>query len=177
MFPGDFGDPAEDCNCRCASLTRARWGLDEDELKTLQDRAEYFGLDKTKDFDDFKKKYLNASETIEKSAKNGKIVLPDAKLSGYALNPKVDPDKAAAFEAALGYTMEHADILKQNIMDHLDEDRLVEKGDAGYGMRYEFIMELTGLNGKKANVLTAWIQDGKGKRMTSVYVTKRKVTE
>ena len=57
MYPGDFGDPAEDCNCRCASLTRARWALDEDELKTLQDRAAFFGLDKTEDFEDFKKKY------------------------------------------------------------------------------------------------------------------------
>ena len=61
MFPGDFGDPAEDCNCRCASLTRARWGLDETELETLKERAKTFGLDKTKDFDDFRKKYLKAS--------------------------------------------------------------------------------------------------------------------
>jgi uncharacterized protein with gpF-like domain len=65
MFPGDFGDPAEDCNCRCASLTRARWGLDETELKTLQDRAEYFGIDKTKDFKDFKKKYLKATKETD----------------------------------------------------------------------------------------------------------------
>ena len=61
MFPGDFGDPAEDCNCRCASLTRARWGLDESELDTLKERAKFFGLDKTKDFDDFKSKYLKAA--------------------------------------------------------------------------------------------------------------------
>lgn len=63
MYPGDFGDPAEDCNCRCASLTRARWGLDEDELQTLKDRAKYFELDKTEDFNDFKKKYLKAAES------------------------------------------------------------------------------------------------------------------
>ena len=62
MYPGSFGDPAEDCNCRCVSLTRARWGLDESELQTLKDRAEYFGLDKTSDFDDFKKKYLKATK-------------------------------------------------------------------------------------------------------------------
>lgn len=62
MFPGDFGDPAEDCNCRCVSLTRARWALDEDELQTLKDRAEYFGLDKSKEIDDFKKKYLNVND-------------------------------------------------------------------------------------------------------------------
>lgn len=59
-YPGGFGDPAEDCNCRCTLLTRARKALDADELKTLQERAEYFGLDKSKDFDDFKKKYLDA---------------------------------------------------------------------------------------------------------------------
>ena len=62
MYPGDFGDPAEDCNCRCVALTRARWALDDDELETLKERAEYFGLDKTRNFDDFKKKYLNATK-------------------------------------------------------------------------------------------------------------------
>lgn len=59
MFPGDpDGDAAEVINCRCALLQRARWALDNDELKTLQDRANYFGLDKSNVFDDFKKKYL-----------------------------------------------------------------------------------------------------------------------
>ena len=62
MFPGDFGDPAEDCNCRCVSLTRAKWALDDDELQTLKDRAKHFGLDKTKNFDDFKSKYLKSLE-------------------------------------------------------------------------------------------------------------------
>lgn len=68
--PGHFGDPAEDCNCRCCLLPRARWGLDKSELETLQERAEYFGLDKTKDFEDFKEKYLNA---VENSAESGII--------------------------------------------------------------------------------------------------------
>lgn len=62
-YPGDFNDPSEDCNCRCVSLTRARWALGEDELQTLKDRAEYFGIDKTKDFEDFKVKYLKAAES------------------------------------------------------------------------------------------------------------------
>lgn len=73
MYPGDFGDPAEDCNCRCQCLQRARWALDEGELKTLKDRAEFFGIDKTKDFADFKKKYLNSAKTLEKFTKNGTI--------------------------------------------------------------------------------------------------------
>lgn len=71
MYPGEFGDPAEDCNCRCVSLTRAKWALDDDELKTLKQRAEFFGLDKTKDFDEFKEKYLKAQETLEKAGKSG----------------------------------------------------------------------------------------------------------
>lgn len=177
-FPGDpQGSAAEVVNCRCTANTRARWGLDEDELETLKERAEYFGLDKTDSFEEYKKKYLKVAETIEKSGNSGTIILPDVKLSGYALNPSVAPDKAAAFKSALGYTLENADLLRQSIMDHIDISRFVEKGDAGYGMRYEFIMELTGVNGKKANVLTAWIKDGSGMRLTSVYVTKRKATE
>ena len=62
MFPGDFGDPSEDCNCRCTILQRARWELDESELETLKERAEYFGLDKAEDFEDYKEKYLKAQE-------------------------------------------------------------------------------------------------------------------
>ena len=62
MYPGDFGDPAEDCNCRCVSLQRAKWALNEGELETLKERAKFFGLDKTEDFADFKKKYLKAAK-------------------------------------------------------------------------------------------------------------------
>jgi hypothetical protein len=61
-YPGKFNDPAQDCNCRCVALTRARSALDEKELATLKERAEYFGLDKTEDFEDFKKKYLKATK-------------------------------------------------------------------------------------------------------------------
>lgn len=63
MYAGDpAGGAAEVINCRCAVLQRARWALDEDELQTLKDRAAYFGLDKSEEFDDFKKKYLKAVE-------------------------------------------------------------------------------------------------------------------
>lgn len=62
MYPGKFGNPSQDCNCRCVALTRARWALDEKELETLKERAAYFGLDKTSDFQDFKKKYLKATK-------------------------------------------------------------------------------------------------------------------
>ena len=65
IYPGDSsGSAAEVINCRCACLQRARWALDEDELQTLKDRAEYFGLDKTDSFEDFKKKYLDATKNV-----------------------------------------------------------------------------------------------------------------
>lgn len=64
MFPGDFGDPAEDCNCRCVSNTRVKWDLDEDELETLKERAAFFKLDKTAELDEFKKKYMEAAGRI-----------------------------------------------------------------------------------------------------------------
>lgn len=66
MYPGDFGDPAQDCNCRCKATQRARWMLDEEELETLKQRAEFFGLaeDKAKkqQFAEFEKKYLYAAD-------------------------------------------------------------------------------------------------------------------
>lgn len=61
-YPGDpAGGAAEVVNCRCALLQRARWALDTDELKQLEDRAAYFGLDKSEQFGDFKQRYLNAT--------------------------------------------------------------------------------------------------------------------
>lgn len=66
MYPGDpAGGAAEVINCRCALLQRARWALDEDELQTLQDRAAFYGLDKSDQLDDFKKKYLKAVQDPE----------------------------------------------------------------------------------------------------------------
>jgi SPP1 gp7 family putative phage head morphogenesis protein len=91
-YPGDFGDPAEDCNCRCQLLQRARAALDEDELKALEERAKFFGLDKSDDLEDFKKKYLNAAENVElpleKSVKSGKMIVG----AKGAYNSRNDPD-------------------------------------------------------------------------------------
>lgn len=56
--PSIGGSAKQVINCRCQLLKRPRWALDDEELKELQDRANYFGLDKTKDFEEFKQKYL-----------------------------------------------------------------------------------------------------------------------
>lgn len=183
MFPGDpNGGASEVINCRCALLQRARWALDDAELDTLKERASYFGIDKSDSFKDFKKKYLNA---VEKSVKSSTMKMnlqifakmAEEKFTKYSLNPEKAPDKSMAFKEALGYDLSNFTHLIKNIEDHLDESKFVKKGDNGHGMRYEYIMEITGENGKKANVLTAWIDEDGEKRLVSVYVTKKKVTE
>jgi len=37
MYPGGFGMPSEDCNCRCCLLQRARWALSTEEFVTKFD--------------------------------------------------------------------------------------------------------------------------------------------
>lgn len=103
-YPGDpSGGAAEVVNCRCTANTRARWALDDEELQTLKERAEYFGLDKTKNFEDFKQKYLKAAETpiaqvntftpaktIEDAAKFAKETLGLEQTTAYQLGMNLD---------------------------------------------------------------------------------------
>lgn len=101
MYPGGFGIASEDINCRCAILQRARWALDEDELTTLKERAEYFGLDKTEDFEEFKKKYLEISENDAQESGNRDII------------------NVEYVESTYGHT--HADAVKQQL-ENADSD-------------------------------------------------------
>lgn len=109
MHPGDFGDPAEDCECRCVELIRATKALDASELERLKERAKFFELDKTKDFEDFKKKYLKAAETVEKSGKSG-IIEPGGVLDKFdrkAQSTGLEPDLKASnpkYGSGTGYT-------------------------------------------------------------------------
>lgn len=182
MYPGDpSGNAAEVINCRCILLQRAKWALDQKELDRLKERASFYGLDKRKSFDEFNKKYMG---TIENS-KGNKIKMdlqffakiPDEKLTEYALNFEhpTGKEKAKAFKEALGYTKESYTDLKTKILDSFDEKELVYKREDKYGKRYEQIMQITGPNGKTANVLTAWIKDNDNAepRLTSIYVDKR----
>ena len=61
MHPSDPSGGAEEViNCRCTLLQRATWALDESELDVLKDRADFFGIDKSDNFNDFQKKYMKA---------------------------------------------------------------------------------------------------------------------
>ena len=59
MYPSNFGIPSLDINGRCAVLQRARWSLNQDEIEAHKERTKYYELNKYKDFEEFKKKYLN----------------------------------------------------------------------------------------------------------------------
>lgn len=92
MKPGDpRGRAAEVINCRCQLLQRAKCALDVDELDELKDRAAYFGLDKTADFEDFRRKYMPAS--IANSENSGiinykEIYRKKSEQSNYGISQK-----------------------------------------------------------------------------------------
>lgn len=94
MYPGDFGDPAEDCNCRCVALTRARAAMGAAELARLKERAAFFGLDKTDSLEEFKRKYLQATEAEASLlyAESERIT----KSKEFAVDPKVIQSRAYA---------------------------------------------------------------------------------
>ena len=108
--------------------------------------------------------------------RHDEAIIPIEKFTEYALNHQKQPHKAIAFELALGYNQENAEKLIYDIKTNLNRFPAKRKGNMGYGMLYEVIMELIGENGKTANVLTGWIDDvSNGEmRLTSVYVDGRK---
>lgn len=71
--PGDFGIAAEDCNCRCCVLQRARWAVEKvdpdtgevTEGKYQKWNNETGGFIETTGYEDFKDKYLKAAEKIK----------------------------------------------------------------------------------------------------------------
>ena len=103
MFPGDpSGGAAEVVNCRCTANTRARWALDDEELQTLKERAEYFGLDKTENFEDFKQKYNVASKATQEAENGGTIdIAPNVSY--------IDSTYGATHAQAVKSTLQNAD--------------------------------------------------------------------
>ena len=143
---------------------------DEEQLAHHGVKGQKWGVRRTPE-------QLGNDKKVAKVLNTGKIKMSEDKFLNYALDSEKAPNKAKAFKEALGYTKENYKELIDNINSHLDRDKFVEKGDGGYGMRFENVTRLKGPNGKEANVLTAWIQGDDGKRLTSVYVTKKEETK
>lgn len=89
MYPGAFGVAKEDINCRCRMVQTMERDMDEEELNTLKERAEYFGLDKSKDFEDFRKKWIDGVNQMKRGIDN----IDDAKKRISELFPDVDIKK------------------------------------------------------------------------------------
>lgn len=174
---------------------RAEYSLDEDNKRIAQTRADEWH-DRANTLEEKVKKAGSVNKiSDDKVAKltESDIIktkkpleiniqlfakIPKEKFTMYALDPVKQPDKAKAFKEALGYTKENYQDLIDNIQNNLKEDFMVLKNKDKFGKRYEYVMELTGANGRKANVCTGWIKenDSSEPRMTSAYVTKKKVT-
>lgn len=65
-YPGGFGDPAEDCNCRCCILQRARWAVEKESGYDKMNN-ETGEIIKCSGFADFQEKYLDAAENLKNS--------------------------------------------------------------------------------------------------------------
>ena len=76
MYPGAFGRPEEDIHCRCCCAQRAKWALDEDELRILEERAKFFGLDNTENFEQFKTQYLQIAPNADKITVTDALTTP-----------------------------------------------------------------------------------------------------
>lgn len=120
MYPGDFGKAEEDCNCRCVALTRAKWALDDDELKVLKERAKFFELDKEDDFKAYEEKYLKATETLKNRGKNAIIKVRNSDLAN-GLPIKGMPNSVVDKTDDAGVTLQRR-IYADDGMAHIDFD-------------------------------------------------------
>ena len=126
MFPGDpAGGAAEVVNCRCALLQRARWALDDDELETLKERAEFFGLDKTENFEEFKSTYL-------KLPKNADTMTVKPQRIPNAISERLDK-AGVAYNQAMPHKQ---DVTEEEIINALAGGDLTKGSCASVGLAY-----------------------------------------
>lgn len=63
LYPGDFGIPSEDCNCRCCLLQRAKWALSDEEFTKMNGKTnELQHFESIDDYNKFKKAFWEVSK-------------------------------------------------------------------------------------------------------------------
>ena len=164
-YPGDpSGTASEVVNCRCVLLQRAKWGLDDEELKVLKERAEYFEIDKADSFKDFKSKYLKISEKYDiiniednklypneiagvkrgkemtfEEADNGNVNPDYGKEYGYSINCQ---SCVVAFEARLrGYNVKVLPNTKGSMLEQLSRKTNMAWIDPATGKAPKYIKD------------------------------------
>lgn len=174
MRPGGFGDPSEDCRCRCVALSRVRSAMNEAELATMQERAKFFGLDKTKDFEEFRQKYVEKSvfmpvdETVKITKKKGERIY--SSVDADLVNSKKYHDK---FEGLTAHKPVNESIYQEamRMLEHRDgtphEDMVLIDSRTGKFITGNMDSSLVGKTGLTATQYAA-VENHKGK-MTIVH--------
>ena len=63
LYPGNFGIPSEDCNCRCCLLQRAEWALSDEEFTKMNGKTnELQHFENIDDYNKFKKAFWEVSK-------------------------------------------------------------------------------------------------------------------
>ena len=63
LYPGNFGIPSEDCNCRCCLLQRAKWALSDEEFTKMNGKTnELQHFENIDDYNKFKKAFWEVSK-------------------------------------------------------------------------------------------------------------------
>lgn len=94
MYPGNFNDPSEDCNCRCTLLKRARWAVSEEEYYTKWDgnKNELVTI-KVEGYNEFKEEYFKAVAKPDESSKitdtDKKAIFDYMGAKSYVVNEKL----------------------------------------------------------------------------------------
>ena len=99
--------------------------------------------------------------------------IPTEKLVRYALDPGHERGrhKARVFASALGITATDWRYLHDQILEALPDAEVRATRITAFGVAYEVIVQIDGLNGATHPVITTWIIEGdRAPRLTSTWV-------
>lgn len=104
------------------------------------------------------------------------IIIPEAKLAGYALNleHKEGGSKAKFFRDVFGIEAKNWRYLAEQIKLGLNDGDVYEIRLGQYGIQYHVDIVITGLNGANGSVRTAWIiRPGESMQFVTIFPTKK----
>jgi hypothetical protein len=100
-------------------------------------------------------------------------IVPPEKLTRYALDPSHQRGrhKARVFASALGIRADDWRYLRDQILESVRGAPVKATRITPFGVAYEVVVEVEGLNGATAPVMTTWIvQEGEPPHLTSTWV-------
>ena len=177
--PSVGGSARNVCNCRCCLLQRAKWALDEDELETLQERADYFELDKSEQFNTFRKNYLknvsrHSSEPVKSKDLNYMGLINGAKRNNIVYNPikphDIRPNKEEIINILAGGDMTGGSCASVGLA-YIGQTLGYDVRDFRGGVSREFfsytinLMELSHMDGMKVTTSTRKTSIASGKEL------------